>query len=288
MFNAGAIRFGGETLLLVRVEDLQGMSHLTVARSRHGFADWQIDSQPTFVADPEKYPEELWGVEDPRIVFLEEKQQYAITYVAYSRGGPMVSLATTGDFRHFERYGAIMPPHNKDASLFPRRFDGKWALIHRPKPGGAHLRAHIWISYSPDLVHWGGHRILLEARLGGWWDVDKIGLGPQPIETDEGWLIIYHGVRVTASGAIYRLGLALLDLENPAKIIRRSKHWFLGPAEPYERIGDVQNVTFPCGAVTNDATGELHLYYGAADTCIALASAKISDLLDFLKQDSYE
>ncbi|MBC7336974.1 MAG: glycosidase, partial [Clostridia bacterium] len=222
---------------------------LTVARSADGVSNWQIDPQPTFPPDPGHHPEELWGVEDPRIVWLEELERYAITYTAFSERGPLVSLTMTKDFRTFERRGPIMPPEDKDSSLFPRRFKGRWLLIHRPMPVTPGAGAHIWVSYSPDLTHWGDHRILLEARQGGWWDARKIGLNTPPIETPEGWLIIYHGVRTTAAGAIYRLGLALLDLDEPTRVISRSDSWVFGPRELYERVGDVADVVFPCGAI---------------------------------------
>lgn len=286
VFNAGAVKSKGKTLLLVRVEDMRGISHLTAARSQDGLTGWQIDPHPTFMPDPENYPEEVWGVEDPRITYLDELQVHAITYTSFSKEGPLVSLATTRDFKNFERYGAITHPENKDAALFPRKFKDRWVLIHRPVYGGWNQAAHIWISYSPDLIHWGQHRILIEARSGGWWDANKIGLNCPPIETAEGWLVVYHGVRKTVSGSIYRLGLVLLDLEDPSKVIRRGKSWVFGPAEPYERSGDVPDVTFPCGAVPNNETGELYLYYGAADTCMAVATAQINDLLDFLNRDN--
>ena len=283
VFNAGATRFEDCTLLLVRVEDMRGISHLTVATSKDGKTDWQIDPQPTFLPDPENYPEEVWGIEDPRITYLEELKQFVVAYTGYSKEGPLVSLATTTDFKSFKRYGAITHPENKDAALFPRKFNDLWCLIHRPVYGGG--QAHIWIAYSPDLVHWGRHKILLEARQGGWWDANKIGLNCPPIETPEGWLLIYHGVRKHASGSIYRIGLALLDLDDPTKVVRRSQQWVLGPQQAYERTGDVPDANFPCGAVMNNHTGELYLYYGAADTCMALATAKTNDLLDFLKND---
>ncbi len=143
----------------------------------------------------------------------------------------------------------------------------------------------MWLSRSSDLRHWGEHQLLMEARR-GWWDSQKIGLGPPPVETSKGWLIIYHGVRETASGAIYRVGLALLDLDDPAKMIRRSQQWVFGPATDYERIGDVGGANFPCGAIVDEQKNELRLYYGAADTCVAVATAKIDDLLDFLSDDS--
>ncbi|RMD91909.1 MAG: glycosidase [Calditrichaeota bacterium] len=283
VFNAAAAEYNGETYLFARVEDMRGMSHLTLARSKDGFTGWQIDPAPTFLPDPERYPEELWGIEDPRVVYLEELQQYAIVYTAFSEGGPLVALALTPDFRQFHRKGPIMPPEDKDASLFPRRFGNRWVLIHRPMPVSKLEGAHIWISYSPDMIHWGEHKILFKARRGGWWDANKIGLSTQPIETDEGWLIIYHGVRETAAGNLYRIGLALLDLEDPCKVIHRSRQWVFGPRESYERTGDVADVTFPCGAIYDRAEDRLRLYYGAADTCMAVATAKMSDLLQFLK-----
>ena len=146
----------------------------------------------------------------------------------------------------FERHGPITPPEDKDAALFPRRFGGRWVLIHRPVPGGGTgAKANIWLSFSTNLLHWGNHMVLLEARDGSHWDARKIGLSPPPIETPAGWLIIYHGVRNTPAGAIYRLGLALLDIENPAIVLRRGDEWVFRPTAPYELMGDVPNVVFP-------------------------------------------
>ncbi len=280
VFNPAATIRDGETILLMRVEDRRGLSHLTVARSPDGVTGWRIDAAPTFVGEPDTHPEEMWGIEDPRVTFVEEKHRWIVAYTAYSGGGPLISLAATKDFETFERLGAVMPPENKDAALFPVKFDGRWALVHRPV-GGA-FGAHMWISFSPDLTHWGDHQILLRARDGGWWDAQKIGLSPQPLKTDRGWLIMYHGVRITASGSIYRLGLALLDLENPRRVLKRSSEWLFTPTEPYERLGDVGNVAFPCGWTLVD--DEIRLYYGAADTSIALATGRLSELLAWLDE----
>jgi predicted GH43/DUF377 family glycosyl hydrolase len=284
VFNAGATRLPtGETLLLVRVEDRRGISHLTVAHSLNGYDGWVVDPRPTLLPDSENCPEELWGIEDPRIVWLEEFGKYAITYTAYSKMGPLVSLALTEDFKTFERRGPIMPPEDKDSAFFPRKFGDRWALIHRPVPNIPGAKAHIWLSFTPDLKHYGDHIVLLEARDGAYWDAGKVGLSPPPIETPEGWLIIYHGVRHTPAGAIYRGGLALLDLDDPRKVIRRGEEWVIGPQESYEQMGDVADVVFPCGVVVDQQTDELRLYYGAADTSVALATARISDLLDWLR-----
>jgi len=282
VFNPAAAIVDGETLLLLRVEDMRGHSHLTVARSKDGLTGWRFDPEPTFRADPDGHPEEIWGIEDPRITYLDELGHWVIAYTAYSVGGPLVSLATTTDFKTFTRLGPVMSPEDKDAALFPVRFGGRWAMIHRPMPTSATAGAHMWISWSPDLKHWGDHRILLRARRGAWWDAYKIGLSPPPLRTDEGWLVLYHGVKNTASGAIYRLGLALLDLEVPEKVIYRSDEWVFEPEPDYERFGDVDKVVFPCGWVLLD--GEVRMYYGAADSRIAVASAKVADLIEWLKR----
>jgi predicted GH43/DUF377 family glycosyl hydrolase len=282
VFNPGATLLpDGTTLLLCRVEDRRGLSHLTVARSVNGIDNWQIDSRPTFAADPINFPEELWGVEDPRITYVEELKKYAIVYTAYTRDGPGVSLALTQDFSQFERLGVIMAPEDKDAALLPQRIDGQWALIHRPVSAP---RAHMWISFSENLYHWGRHKLMLEARRGAWWDANKIGLSPPPILTAKGWLVIYHGVRQTAAGAIYRLGLALFDLMNPEVCLKRGDEWIFGPEETYERRGDVDNVVFPCGTTIAPDGDTVRLYYGAADTSIAMATGSIQAMLLALEQ----
>ncbi|HUJ72331.1 MAG TPA: glycosidase [Verrucomicrobiae bacterium] len=279
VFNAGATLLpDGTTLLLCRVEDHRGHSHLSAARSANGVDGWVIDPQPTLAPDVD-HPEEVWGLEDPRITFVPELKKYAIAYTSYSRGGPGVSLALTEDFRRFERLGVVMSPEDKDAALLPHRIGGNWALIHRPVTV---YGAHIWVSYSPDLRHWGSHKMILQARRGAWWDANKIGLSAPPIETPKGWLMIYHGVRTTASGSLYRLGLALFDPQTPERCLLRGDNWVFGPEEVYEREGDVGNVVFPCGYTVAPDGDTVHLYYGAADTCVALATGSIRHMLDWL------
>lgn len=278
VFNPAAVMYQGKVLLLARAEDRRGFSHLTKAVSEDGVSNWMIDKSPTLESDP-AHPEEKWGIEDPRITYMDELGKYAVIYTAYSESGPTVYLALTEDFIHFEKQGAIMSPEDKDAALFPKKFGGKWLLIHRPVGHGA----HIWISASANLKDWGDHKILIASRGGAWWDSSKVGLCATPLETPDGWLLLYHGVRVTPAGSIYRLGLALLDLEDPTKLLRRSDEWVFGPRESYEKQGDIPDVVFPCGWILDQEAGKIKMYYGAADTCIGLATAKLCDLLDYIR-----
>lgn len=272
---------------MCRVEDRRGISHLCVARSANGIDNWQIDQGPTFASNPANYPEELWGVEDPRVTYVPELDRYAIVYTAYSKEGPGVAMALTDDFIQFERYGLLMQPDDKDACLLPRRVNGRWAMIHRPVTFlTSNITGHMWICYSDDLRTWGNHKVMLEARSGAWWDSVKIGLAPPPIETPQGWLTIYHGVKLNAAGAIYRLGLALFDLENPELCLKRGDEWFFAPEEDYEQHGDVDNVVFPCGYTIAADGDTVNMYYGAADTCIAMATGSLSAMLDWLDEQS--
>ncbi|MDH3752942.1 MAG: glycosidase [Acidimicrobiia bacterium] len=280
VFNPGVVSFDGLTLLLVRVESRTGLSSLVVATSPNGVDGWEIDWDRHMQPERDTFSEH-WGVEDPRITRVGD--QYYIVYTGYGVGGPMVCLAVTEDFVTFERRGVLQPPEDKDAALFPTTFDGRWALIHRPAPASSGLGAHMWLSWSPDLCHWGDARILLHARRGGFWDANKIGLGPPPLATDHGWLICYHGVRVTASGSLYRLGLALLDIGDPSKVLMRGDEWIFGPDAPYERAGDVPDVVFPCGWLLEDDGDTLRMYYGAADSTVCLATASVERLLAHLE-----
>ena len=284
VFNAGATLLpDGDTFLLCRVEERTGLSHLCAARSANGIDGWRIDPTPTLRAQPDECPEEIWGIEDPRITYVPELEQYAIAYTSFARGGPGVSLAMTKDFKTFQRYGVVMTPEDKDAALLPRRIGGFWALIHRPVTT---LGAHMWISYSPDLRHWGSHKVMLASRRGGWWDANKLGSVPHPSRPAKAGSFSINGVRQTASGSIYRLGLALFDLNEPEICLQRGDSWMFGPEAPYEREGDVNNVVFPCGQTISSDGDTIHLYYGAADECMALATGSIRVLLSWLDANS--
>lgn len=279
VFNPGAAVVDGETVLLARVEALTGISHLTVARSANGVDGWSVEDKP-LLAPADGAETEEWGFEDPRAVWADELGRWVITCTAYGPAGPAVYLATTEDFRSVERHGIVMHPEDKNAALLPHRVGGKWILFHRPMTAFGGFRGEIHLSRSSDLQNWSAPEQVLQPRHGAWWDSLRIGIGPPPLETERGWLVIYHGVKETVAGAIYRVGLALVDLDEPSRVVARAPDWVLAPLAPYERQGDVPNIVFPCGLVHDHATGEVRLYYGAADTTICLATARLDDLLD--------
>jgi predicted GH43/DUF377 family glycosyl hydrolase len=267
-------------VLLCRVEDRRGISHLTVARSPDGVRDWKIDATPLIAGDPADRTSR-WGVEDPRITRIDELDSWVISYTAYGPGGPCVVLAGTEDFRRVEPIGIAMPPEDKNASLLSRHIDGRFVLFHRP---ASHQtgRADVWLSRSTDLRSWTTPEPVLRGRPSIWWDSVRIGIGPPPLDTPHGWLCVYHGVKQMVGGLIYRAGLVLLDRDNPTRVLRRSADWVLGPSADYERIGDVPNTVFPTGMVHDPTSDDLRIYYGAADTTIAMASAPLDAVLDYV------
>ncbi|HID24094.1 MAG TPA: glycosidase [Planctomycetaceae bacterium] len=275
VFNAAACRFDGRYVLLLRVEGLDGRSHLTLARSDDGYR-FEVDQRPwiTPSRDPRFEPFECFGVEDPRITPIGD--EYYITYTAFGPYGPRVAIGRTRDFQSFERIALATEVDNKDAALFPEKIDGCYAMIDRPGGMGGQS-ASVWITYSPDLVYWGRAKVVLSPRAG--WGHSKLGACTPPIKTERGWLLLYHGVRVTAGGRLYRLGAALLDLDDPSRVIGFTPHFIFGPEEFYERTGDVPNVVFPCGHVI-EPDGTLRIYYGAADTCIGVAEAPLEEIVE--------
>jgi beta-1,2-mannobiose phosphorylase / 1,2-beta-oligomannan phosphorylase len=279
VFNPAAAAVEGNTVLLARVEDLRGISHLTVARSANGVDGWSIDREP-LLAPASGVDSEQWGFEDPRVVWVAALSRWVITCTAYGPAGPAVYLATTEDFTTIERYGIVRHPEDKNAALLPHRIDGRWVLLHRPKTEFGGARGEILLSRSADLVSWSAPEQVLRPREGAWWDSLRIGIGPPPLWTEHGWLLVYHGVKDTVSGQVYRVGLALLELDEPTRVLRRLPNWIFAPLASYERTGDVPNVVFPCGLLHDAASGDVHLYYGAADNSICLATARLDELLD--------
>jgi predicted GH43/DUF377 family glycosyl hydrolase len=283
VYNPGAVEFDGQVLLLLRVEDCKGFSRIHVARSDNGVDAWEIEPEPLMdYGEPEMRYETL-GVEDPRVTHVAEDDCYYICYVAYSGMGPAVGLARTADFQEVQRIGLVFGPTNKDTVMFPEKFDGNYWVLHRPAYGD---QEHIWSARSPDLIHWGWPHCVVPERGGPWWDGLKVGGGTPPIKTDLGWLIIYHGVKEFAGQSVYRAGVALLDLEQPHKLLARSPGWVFGPEALYEQRGITPNIVFPTGALVRD--GEIWMYYGAADTSCCLARADLQDVLGVLEVDTEE
>jgi beta-1,2-mannobiose phosphorylase / 1,2-beta-oligomannan phosphorylase len=278
VFNPAAVQLDGETILLVRVEARTGISHIAVARSKDGVGDWRIDPEPLLLPDEENEGER-WGFEDARAVWIDELATHVISCTAYGPAGPAVFLATSTDFRTVERLGIVVAPEDKNAALLPERIGGEWILFHRPSSNFGDRHPGISLSRSSDLRSWSAPEGVMEPRSGAWWDALRIGIGPPLLKTDHGWLLIYHGVKETVGGSIYRIGLALLDLEEPTRVLRRLDDWVLGPSAEYERQGDVPNAIFPCGVIHDRERGELRLYYGAADTSVCLASASFDETL---------
>ena len=278
VFNPAAVDVGGETVLLARVEARTGISHLTVARSANGVDGWHVEAEP-LLAPIKGRDDEQWGFEDARAVWVEELGRYVITCTAYGPAGPAVFLATTEDFRSVERHRDRRRARGQERRAAARARRRQWILFHRPTSGFATARAGIALSRSSDLRSWSAPEVVMQPRAGAWWDSLRIGIGPPLLKTEHGWLLVYHGVKETVGGAIYRVGLALLDLEEPTRVLRRTSDWVLAPCEPYERQGDVPNALFPCGLIHDRDSGELRLYYGAADTSICLATASYDDVI---------
>jgi beta-1,4-mannooligosaccharide/beta-1,4-mannosyl-N-acetylglucosamine phosphorylase len=275
--NPAACLIDGEVLLLLRVIDDKDRSHLHVARSADGIGNWRIETTPLLSPnDTDAGWYDNWGCEDPRITYLEEIGAYAVSYVGYSRYGAGVCIATTQDFVTAKRRGMAIHPYNKDAVLFPRKIGGRYLMLHRPTAGPLE---NIWISESDDLLHWGNPRCVLEEADQPGWDSGKVGAGPPPVETEGGWALIFHGVMQVNESWEYRFGMALLDKEDPSKLLKRWPEWVFGPQEPYEMRGDRPGVVFPTGLVEKD--NQVFLYYGAADTTVALATAKLEMLHEF-------
>lgn len=282
VFNPGAVEVDGETVLLLRIEERRGVSQIRVARSKNGVDNWRIAGEPLLEPDRPECPFEEWGCEDPRVTQVGPRL-WAIAYTAFSSYGPAVAIALTSDFDSVTRLGIMLSPMNKDSAVFPEQFDGHWIMLHRPVTG---VEEDIWYASSPgNLLNWSQPGLLMPQRGGPWWDGIRIGVGCPPIRTDEGWLLIYHGVKEMAVSPLYRIGVALLDLKDPRKVLARASEWVFSPEAEFEQHGNTPNVVFTCGATVRG--DEVWMYYGAADTCVGLATAKVSDLLDFVHEKDF-
>ncbi len=279
--NAGVVKHDGRYIMVFRSHRANGRSILGVADSDDGY-HFTVRPEPFMVpATDGPFAEyERFGVEDARINPLDGA--YYLTYSAYSPHGVRIGLARTADFRKVERIAFITQADYRNTVLFPERIGGRYVKLDRPHSDISPWS--IWISYSPDLRHWGDSRVIMKP-VRYHWDEMKIGPGAPPIKTDRGWLNIYHGVFPTMDGSVYRLGVCLHKLDDPAVILGVSDRWILSPRDPWERVGYVHNVVFTCGAVPED-DGTVKIYWGAADTVMCVGTARIDDLVDLCLTDS--
>ncbi len=275
VFNGSPVKKDGNYYILLRIEGQRGASVFALAKSKDGLI-FEVEPEPVMTPAKRgifaKY--EARGIEDPRITKIDDT--YYVMYTAYSKYGAIIALAKTENFYDYDRLALISEPGNKDGILFPEKINGEYVRFDRPIGNGI---GSMWISYSKNLFDWGKSEILMSPRP-RFWDSYRIGASVPPIKTEYGWLEIYHGIRMSSSGPIYRIGTVILDLEDPTKIINRSEESILSPREDYERIGDVGNVVFACGAILED-NGELKVYYGGADTHLCVATTNFKKLIDF-------
>ncbi|MDR2044636.1 MAG: glycoside hydrolase family 130 protein [Clostridium sp.] len=282
IFNSAVVKYQDGYAGVFRCDSFSISMDIFAGFSKDGI-HWEIETEPIVFqgADPEILKREFRY--DPRVVWIEDRY-----YLTWCNGyhGPTIGVGYTFDFRTFYQCENAFLPYNRNGVLFPRRINGKFAMLSRPSDNGHTSFGDIFYSQSGDLEYWGHHRYVFGTIPGDTsaWQSTKIGPGPCPVETDEGWLVIYHGVLRTCSGFVYRMGCALLDLEEPWKVKARSRNYILAPLELYERCGDVPNVTFPCAALADAQTGRIAIYYGCADTVVGLAFTTADGLIDWMKK----
>ncbi len=280
IFNSAVVPFEDKFAGVFRCDNKKREMNIHRGFSESGI-DWELENDPIDwqYADPELSSFQYRY--DPRVLWLEDRY-----YVTWCNGyhGPTIGIGYTFDFKEFTFLENGLLPFNRNGVLFPRKINGKYVMLSRPSDNGHTPFGDIFLSQSPDMVHWGEHRYVM--GVAGGWQSTKIGAGPVPIETPEGWLMFYHGVLTSCNGFVYSFGAALLDLEEPWKVISRGEPYLLSPQKYYENVGDVPNVAFPCAALYDQASGRIAIYYGGADTVTALAFCKMDEVLDWLKDNT--
>jgi beta-1,4-mannooligosaccharide/beta-1,4-mannosyl-N-acetylglucosamine phosphorylase len=282
IFNSAIAPFNGEFVGVFRADQKNGRATLFFGRSKDAIR-WEIGPDPIEWVDEDGEPNQTSYAYDPRLVRIEDT--YYIVWCDDMHGAS-IGLGKTTDFKTFIRMPNPLMPYNRNGVLFPRKVNGKYLLFSRPSDSGHTPFGNIYLSESPDLIHWGNHRYVMGSGGKGWWQGTKIGAGPIPIETKEGWLLFYHGVSSTCNGFVYSFGAAILDINDPAKVLYRTRDYLLTPEKLYETTGFVPNVVFPCTNLYDAATGRIAVYYGAADTYTAIAFTQADELLDYIKNNS--
>lgn len=284
IFNSAVVPFEGKFAGVFRCDSRSRSMDIFAGFSEDGI-HWDIEETPIIFegADEEILKREYRY--DPRVCFVEDRY-----YITWCNGyhGPTIGVGCTFDFKHFFQLENAFLPYNRNGVLFPRKINGMYGMLSRPSDTGHTPFGDIFYSQSPDLEFWGRHRHVMSTIK--WdtsaWQSMKIGAGPVPIETAEGWLLFYHGVLNSCNGYVYSFGAALLDLEKPWIVKYRTKPYLLSPQKLYECVGDVPNVTFPCAALADAKTGKIAIYYGCADTVTGLAFAKADELISYIKENS--
>ncbi len=280
IFNSAVVPYEGKFAGVFRCDNKKREMNLHRGFSEDGLK-WTLDDDPIEWAFSDLELSHFSHRYDPRVVWLEDRY-----YITWCNGyhGPTIGIGYTYDFDQFTFLENGLLPFNRNGVLFPRKINGKFILLSRPSDNGHTPFGDIFLSQSPDMIYWGEHRFVMGVTSG--WQSTKIGAGPIPIETPEGWIMFYHGVLTSCNGFVYSFGAALLDLDEPWKVIFRGEPYLLSPQTLYENVGDVPNVAFPCAALFDEPTGRIAIYYGGADTVTALAFTNVNFVLDFLKHHS--
>ncbi|MBR4724630.1 MAG: glycoside hydrolase family 130 protein [Lachnospiraceae bacterium] len=281
IFNSAVVPYEGKFIGVFRGEQTNGVSFIYLGRSEDGI-NWDFEKEKIQLVDENGEPFMPNYAYDPRLVKVEDTY-YIIWCTDFY--GASIGLAKTTDFKTFTRLENPFLPFNRNAVLFPRKVNGNFLMLSRPSDSGHTPFGDIFISESPDLTYWGKHRHVM-GRSSEWWESLKIGGGAAPIETSEGWLLFYHGVTQTCNGYVYSIGGAILDLENPSKVLYRCENWLLTPQEWYEERGFVANVCFPCATLHDPDTGRIAIYYGAADSYVGLAFCYFDEIVEYIKKHS--
>ena len=281
IFNSAVVPFKDGYAGVFRADHKSRVMNIHAGFSKDAL-NWDINHETIkFKTDiPEMAPFQ-YGY-DPRVCFIEDR--YYVTWCNAYKGKPTIGVAYTYDFIDFFQLENAYLPFNRNGVMFPRKINGEYVMMSRPSDNGHTPFGDIYISRSPDMVYWGKHRHVMSPVMG--WESTKIGAGPIPIETDKGWLIFYHGVLTSCNGFVYSFGAALLDLDEPWKVIKRGRDYLLNPMEPYELMGDVPNVCFPCANLVDADTGKIAIYYGCADTHTAICFTTVDMVMDFLDTTS--
>lgn len=282
IFNSAVLPYKGEFVGIFRADQRSGRATLFFGRSKDAL-QWSIGPDPIDWVDENGKPNPISFGYDPRLVQIDDT--YYIIWCD-DMNGASIGLGRTKDFKTFIRMPNPLMPFNRNGVLFPRKVNGKYILLSRPSDNAHTPFGDIYMSQSPDLIYWGRHCHLMSRGGQGWWQGTKIGAGPIPIETTAGWLLFYHGVSNTCSGFVYSFGAVILDIDNPAKVLYRTRDYLLTPEKPYETVGFVPNVVFPCANLYDSKTGPIAIYYGAADTYTAIAFTQADELIDYIKNNS--